>query len=393
VQKKQGSLVVILGALIACAPMAVDMYLPALPALERAFATDMARVQWTLATFFVGFSLGQALYGPVSDRFGRRPPLYFGMTLFALASIGCLFAPNIESLMGLRFLQAIGACAGMVTARAMVRDLFELRDSARVFSALMLVTGLAPILAPLVGGYMLVWFGWQSIFLALAAFGVACMVAAHFGLPETRRPGAAGSLALSSVLMVYARLLTHRRFVGYSLSSGVTIAGMFAYIAASPAVFIQLFGVAEEQFGWLFGVNGLGFVIAAQINGRAMRGAEPARILRSALYVEAASGLALLLAAATGALGLIGIAVPLFVFIAALGFVMPNASALAMAPHGENAGAASAMLGVMQFGLAAIASTAVGAIHMPSAMPMAGAVAACGVLGLLANRTLVGRTA
>jgi MFS transporter, DHA1 family, multidrug resistance protein len=391
VQGKQRGLVVILGALIACAPMAVDMYLPALPALERAFATDMAHVQWTLATFFLGFSLGQALYGPISDRFGRRPPLYFGMSLFALASLGCILAPSIEWLMGLRFLQAIGACAGMVTARAIVRDLFDLRDSARVFSALMLVTGLAPILAPLVGGYLLIWFGWESIFLVLAAFGVANLIAAHFSLPETHRQGKPGSLALSHVLMVYGRLLTHRRFVGYSLSSGLTIAGMFAYIAASPAVFIQLFGVAEEQYGWLFGVNGLGFVLAAQVNGRAMRGAQPNRILRAALYVEAAAGLALLLAAATGAFGLIGIAVPLFVFIAALGFVMPNASALAMAPHGENAGAASAMLGVMQFGLAAIASTLVGAIHVPSAMPMAIAVAACGVLGLLANRTLVGR--
>ncbi len=391
-QKKQGSLVVILGALIACAPMAIDLYLPAFPALERAFAADTARVQWTLATFFVGFSLGQALYGPVSDRFGRRPPLYFGMTLFALASVACLFAPNIEALMGLRFLQAIGACAGMVTARAMVRDLFDLRDSARVYSALMLVTGLAPILAPLAGGYLLVWFGWQSVFLALAAFGVACLLAVHFALPETRLPAPAGSLATANVLIVYLRLLAHRRFVGYALSAGMSVAGMFAYIAASPFVFIQLFGVAEEQYGWLFGVNALGFVLAAQVNGRAMRGAEPGRVLRMALHVQAVAGLALLLAALTGVFGLVGILVPLFVYIAGLGFVMPNASALAMAPHGENAGAASAMLGVMQFGLAAVASTVVGAIHQPSAMPMAIAVAASGVLGLLANRVLVGRS-
>jgi DHA1 family bicyclomycin/chloramphenicol resistance-like MFS transporter len=382
--------IVILGAMISMAPMGIDMYLPALPALERAFATGAGQVQLTLSTFFLGFALGQAVYGPISDRFGRRPPLFAGLALFAAASVGCAYAPTVEALAGLRFLQAVGACAGMVIARAMVRDLFEVRDAVRVFSALMLVVGLAPILAPLLGGYVQLWFGWQAIFLLLAGFGVAVAAVAWLRLGETRSPGPAGSLSPGAVMGVYLGLMKSRPFMGYALSGGVTIAGMFAYIAGSPFVFIELHGVPAQQFGWLFGANALGFVLAAQVNGRMMRGADPRRVLRLALVVQAAAGLALLAAALTGAGGLPGVWAPLFVFISGLGFVMPNATALAMAPHGENAGAASALLGVMQFGLAALAATILGAIQARSAVPMAAVVAGAGALGLAVNRIVVG---
>ena len=383
--------IVILGALIALAPLGIDMYLPALPQLERAFATSAGAVQFTLSTFFLGFALGQAVYGPFADRFGRRPPLFVGLAMFIVASFGCVFAPSIETLAVLRFAQAIGACAGMVISRAMVRDLFDVRDAVRVFSALMLVVGLAPILAPLLGAYLMLWLGWRSIFLFLGAFGMLSVVYAGLRLPETRGPGPAGSLSLGTALGVYARLLGDRRFMGYALSSGVTLAGMFAYIAGSPFVFIDLFGVSPENFGWLFGANGLGFVLAAQVNGRMMRGAAPHRVLRAALFVSAGSGLALLAVAATGFGGLIGVWLPLFFYVAVLGFVMPNATAMAMAPHGENAGAASALLGVLQFGLASLAATAVGSIHNGTAIPMALVVAAGGILAFTANRVLVGK--
>ena len=385
--------IVILGAMIAMAPMGVDMYLPALPTLERAFAAGAGQVQFTLSTFFLGFALGQAAYGPVSDRFGRRPPLFAGLALFAAASVGCAYAPTVEALAALRFLQALGACAGMVIARAMVRDLFALRDAARAYSALMLVVGLAPILAPLLGGYLQLWFGWQSIFLLLAGFGVLVAGMAWFRLGETHPPEPAASLSPAAVLGVYLGLAKSRPFMGYALSGGVTIAGMFAYIAGSPFVFIELYGVPAQQFGWLFGANALGFVLAAQVNGRMMRGADPRRVLRRALAVQAASGLALLAAALTGAGGLAGVWLPLLIYISGLGFVMPNATALAMAPHGENAGAASALLGVMQFGLAALAATVLGAIQAHSAAPMAAVVAGAGLLGFAVNRIVVGRKA
>lgn len=383
--------IVILGAMISMAPMGIDMYLPSLPVLERAFATGAGQVQLTLSTFFLGFALGQALYGPVSDRYGRRPPLFVGLALFAAASVGCAYAPSVEALAGLRFLQAVGACAGMVIARAMVRDLFDVRDAVRVFSTLMLVVGLAPILAPLLGGYVLLWFGWQAIFLFLAGFGALVATVAWLRLGETHAPRPAGSLSPGTVVAVYRALLHSRPFMGYSLSGGITIAGMFAYIAGSPFVFIDYYGVSALQFGWLFGANGLGFVLAAQVNGRMMRGAEPHRVLSAMLLVEAGAGIALLLAALTGFGGLIGIWLPLFVYISCLGFVMPNATALAMAPHGEHAGAASALLGVMQFGLASLAASILGTVHSASPVPMAAMVAGAGLLGLAVNRALVGK--
>ena len=383
--------IVILGAMISMAPMGTDIYLPALPALQHAFATGAGQVQLTLSTFFLGFALGQAVYGPISDRFGRRPPLFAGLSLFAVASVGCAYAPTIEALTALRFLQAVGACAGMVIARAMVRDLFDVRDAVRVFSTLMLVVGLAPILAPLLGGYLLLWFGWRSIFLLLAGFGVLVVAAAWLRLDETHAPNPAGSLSPGKVAGVYVNLLTDARFMGYALSGGVTIAGMFAYIAGSPFVFIDLYGVPAEHFGWVFGANAFGFVAGAQVNGRLMRGADPHRVLALALLMQVGAGFALLLAALTGIGGLIGIWAPLFVYLTGLGFIMPNATALALAPHGAHAGAASALLGVMQFGLASLAASAMGAIQTASPVPMALLVVGAALLGLAVNRVLVGK--
>jgi DHA1 family bicyclomycin/chloramphenicol resistance-like MFS transporter len=383
--------IVILGAMISMAPMGTDIYLAALPALQGVFGAGAGQVQLTLSTFFLGFALGQAVYGPISDRFGRRPPLFWGLGLFAVASVGCAYASTVEALAGLRFLQALGACAGMVIARAMVRDLFDVRDAVRVFSTLMLVVGLAPILAPLMGGYLLVWFGWRSIFLLLAAFGAAVVAVAWLRLGETHPPGPAGSLSPRAVARTYLLLLKDARFMGYALSGGVTIAGMFAYIAGSPFVFIELYGVKPENFGVIFGLNAFGFVAGAQVNGRMMRGAEPHDILGLALLVQVGAGIALVVAAMTGWGGWLGVWAPLFVYLSGLGFIMPNATALAMAPHGERAGAASALLGVMQFGLASLAASAMGVIQTASALPMALLVAGAAGSGLVINRTLVGK--
>ncbi len=249
----------ILSALVAFAPMSIDMYLPALPSLERYFATDTASVQHTLASFFVGLAIGQLFYGPLADRYGRKPPLYFGLSLYVAASAGCALAPGIVSLIGLRFLQAVSGCAGMVVARAVVRDLYDRQESARVFSILLMVMGIAPVVAPLAGGYLLTWFGWRSIFWVLALFGTACLLAVKFRLPETIPKGLA-RVPLSSALANYAGLLADRRYLGYALSGGFGQAGMFAYISGSPFVFIDLYGVPAHAYGWLFGLNGLGLV-------------------------------------------------------------------------------------------------------------------------------------
>jgi DHA1 family bicyclomycin/chloramphenicol resistance-like MFS transporter len=382
----------ILGALSAIAPLSIDMYLPSLPALERHFGAYAAAGEHTVAAFFIGLAIGQLFYGPVADRYGRKPPLLFGLACFTLASAGCALAGSIGNLVLLRFLQALSGCAGMVVSRAVVRDLFDHQESARMFSLLMLIMGVAPILAPLAGGYLLVWSGWRAIFWVLAAFGAACVVAVAMRLPETIPPSAPRP-RLKFALVEYLSLLRDRRFLGYTLSGGFAQAGMFAYISGSPFVFIDLYGVPAEHYGWLFGINAVGIIGGAQVNRHLLGRFDPDRLLARANIANASCGVLLLLMAWTHALGLPGLLVPLFLYIAALGFTFPNASAGAMAPFPERAGSASALLGGLQFGVAALASVAVSALHDGTAMPMAGVIAACGLLAFAAHRTLVLRQA
>jgi DHA1 family bicyclomycin/chloramphenicol resistance-like MFS transporter len=380
-------LVVLLGAMIAVAPMSIDMYLPSLPTLERAFAADVASVQMTLAAFFVGLALGQLVYGPLSDRLGRKPPLCAGLILYVLASAGCALAPNIGSLIGLRFVQALGGCAGMVISRAVVRDLFDPRAAARVYSYLILVMGAAPILAPLAGGYLLAAAGWRAIFGVLVAFGLAVLAAAVLLLPETRPRHAPAS----SPWRDYAGLLADRPFMGYALSGGIAQAGMFAYIAGSPHVFIELYGVPVRAYGWLFGLNALGIISASQVNRRLLLRWRPDEILARANVVNAGLGLLLVAASWSRPGHLLWLLVPLFGFVASLGFTQPNALASALAGQGARAGTASALYGMIQFGTATVAATLVGALHDDTARPMAAIIATCSLLALVAHHVLVRR--
>lgn len=376
---RRAELIVLLGAISAFASLSVDTYLPALPTLEKVFAATSTEVQLTLASFFVAFALGQAFYGPVSDRFGRRRPLCVALSVFAVASAGCALSWSIHALAAMRFAQALGACAGSVIARAVVRDSFAPLDTARIFSTLMLVTGFAPMLAPLLGGYVLVEFGWRAIFWLLAIIGLGCFAAVLFRLPETHRAHEATELSIGRVLNAYGRLLMDPRFLGFALAGALSMAGLFAYIAGSPFVFIEIFGVPPNRFGWIFGANALGFVIASQFNARLVRRFEPLKLLKAANLVQAGAGLALLLAAASGSGGIRGIIVPLFVYISCIGFILPTSTALAMAPFGQSAGAASALLGTIQFAIAALTSTALGLLHYPSPVPMSALIAACGL--------------
>ena len=369
--------------------MSIDMYLPSLPTLSQVFAADIASVQLTLAAFFLGLAVGQIFYGPLADRFGRKGPLYLGTGLYVLASAGCALAPDIYSLIVLRFAQAIGGCAGMVIARAVVRDLFDAQESARTFSLMMLVMGVAPILAPLAGGYLLLWLGWQSIFWVLALFGLLCLISVVLWLPETRPAGVPATLGVRSALAGYGGLLMNRSFLGYTLAGGFAQAGMFAYIAGSPSVFIDTYHVPAQHYGWLFGMNAFGLIAASQLNRKLLTNLGAGRVLARMNAITAGLGVVLLVVAATGAGGFIGILLPLFGYVASLGLIFPNAAALALAPHGEHAGSASALLGTVQFGAAAIASILVGLLHDGTALPMAGVIAGCGILALVAQRALV----
>ncbi|MFJ4065211.1 multidrug effflux MFS transporter [Pseudomonas sp. NPDC089996] len=372
-------MVLILGALSAFGPLAIDFYLPAFPAMAQAFATDEKHVQTTLAAYFLGLSIGQLAYGPVADRFGRRTPLLFGVALFTLASLACAYAPNLDTLIVARFVQALGGCAGMVLSRAIVSDKCDPVASAKVFSQLMLVMGLAPILAPMLGGVLVNVAGWQSIFLALSLFSAASLLAVSLGLPESL-PTHMPRQPLSGALRQYLRLLADRVFIGHALTGGIAIAGMFAYIAGSPFVFIKLYGVPAEHYGWLFGTNAAGFILVAQVNARLLAKRGPAFLLVRAVWLYLAAGLVLLGVAALRPAQLWPLLVPLFVCIASLGCIIPNASACAMSGQGARAGSASAMMGCLQFSVAAAAASLVGVLHDGSAVPMTLVISLCGAL-------------
>ena len=374
---------------MAIGPLSIDMYLPALPALGLAFATDAAHVQYTLTSYFVGLALGQIFYGPTADRYGRRRPLLVGLALYTLASAACVVTTSMDTFIALRFFQAAGGCACMVITLAVVRDLFEPLEAARMLSRLMLVMGVAPILAPLAGGYLLIWFGWHAIFLFLALYGAASFIAVFALLPDTRPAGQSGPAGVGSALRSFGEIIVQPRFLGYALAGGFSFAGMFAYIAGSPFVFITLHGISPEAYGWLFGANALGLIAASQLNVRLLRRSSSQRVLCFMLPFQAACGFALLAAAASGTAVFALLLAPLFGYVASIGLIMPNASAHAMAPFGARAGTASALLGVLQFSIATVATASLSLLHNGTAVPLAGVMAASGLLAVAAHRLLV----
>ena len=376
--------ILILGALSAFGPLAIDFYLPGFPAMALAFGTDEKHIQATLAAYFLGLSIGQLVYGPMADRFGRRLPLLVGVTLFTLSSLLCAFAPTLDWLIVARFVQALGGCAGMVLARAIVSDKCDAVGSAKVFSQLMLVMGLAPILAPMLGGLLVNTWGWQWIFILLTFFSAACLVAVALGLPESM-PADRPRQPLGGALGSYGRLLLDRVFIGHAITGGIAMAGMFAYIAGSPFVFIKLYGVPAEHYGWLFGSNAAGFIVMAQVNARLLARTGPALLLSRMVWMYLGAGLVLLALAALHTAALWPLLIPLFVCIASLGCIIPNASACAMNGQGARAGSASALLGCLQFSLAAGAASLVGVLHDGTALPMAWVIGGCGVLAVAAS--------
>jgi DHA1 family bicyclomycin/chloramphenicol resistance-like MFS transporter len=384
------SLTLILGAMSAFGPLATDMYLPAFPVIRLGLGTDAGAVQRTLAAFFAGMALAQLVYGPLADRFGRKPPAMVGLAIFTAGSLGCALTSDVGWFTAWRFVQGIGGCAGMVMARAIVRDLTQGSASVRLMSQLMLVSGIAPILAPSIGSALLAVADWRAIFWLLALYSAGLAVVVRLGLQESLPAERRRKDGLGGVLQVYARLLGNRHFLGHALSGALPAAGMFAYIGGSPFVFMDLHGVAPAHYGMFFGLNAFGIMLLAQINARLARRIAPERALTLVLGFMATVGLLLLGVAATGAGGFPAIAALLFCYVACIGATMPLATTLAMGPQGRVAGSASALIGTLQFGLGALAGWMVGALHDGTAVPMALGVALAGVGGLLA-KTLLAR--
>jgi DHA1 family bicyclomycin/chloramphenicol resistance-like MFS transporter len=373
----------------AFAPLSIDMYLPAMPVMEKVFHASTASVQLTMVTFLIGFALGQSLYGPITDRFGRKPPLYASLLLFIASSLACAVAPSVRVMAVFRLLQAVGACGGSVMSRAMVRDLFPPEDMRKIFSMLILVLGVSPVVAPLIGSYLLVWFGWNAAFFAQAAIGAACLVGMHFRLPESLAHDDKRPLRFDVITSAYTQLLRDRTFLGASVVCGFSSAGLFAYITSAPFVFINLYKIPTERFGWLFGAVAAGMIIASQINGRMPRRIPIWRVLRYANLAQLAAGILLLVTVLTGVAGLAGVFACVFVYVSAQGFVFPNGSAIAMMRHGKIAGTASALLGTNQFLIAAITTTFLGFLDNP-VVPMAIVIAACAAASTLLNFLTLG---
>lgn len=384
----QPRLALILGALAAIGPFSIDMYLPALPSLGASLGATPGAVQGTLAIYFLGLAFGQVLYGPLSDRHGRRRPLFVGLGLYALAATACALAPDVQALTVARLFQALGGCAGMVIARAVVRDVTDERGAVRLMAQLMLVMGVAPIVAPMIGGALLPIFGWRGIFWLLALYAVALIATIALFLPESLPPERRRREGLVAVIRVWGGLATNRRFMGHALAGGFVIGGLFTYISGSPFVFMQLHGVPSSQFGFYFGANALGIMVVGQVVGRLAQRIPPARMLPVVIWVPFVSGLTLLFVTASGLGGFPALLAALFGFIAMIGAVMPLTVALAMGPHGAVAGSASALMGTLQFAIGAAAGSLLGALQDGTAVPMATVIAGCGVAGWCARRIL-----
>ncbi|GAA2589586.1 multidrug effflux MFS transporter [Actinomadura fulvescens] len=366
-------LIVILGALTAIAPLSIDMYLPALPRLTADLSTGATQAQLTLTACVIGLAGGQIVAGPLSDRWGRRRPLIAGLLGYSAASLACMVAPSIETFIAFRLLQGATGAAGIVIARAIVRDLYEGVAAARCFSLLMLVNGLAPILAPIMGGQLLRITPWPGVFAALSAIGVALLLAALFGMRETLPPEHRETGGFRATLTTFRGLLGERSFMGYAIGAGLAFAAMFTYISGSSFVLQEGYGMSPQAFSAVFGVNAFGIVLAGQVNRRLVGRIPVGRLLATGLGTVAAGGVALLVAVLAGA-GLAVILPALFLVVAAQGLVLPNSAALALSGRPPKvAGSASALLGLAQFAIGGAAAPLAGG----TAVPMAVTIAAC----------------
>lgn len=380
-------LVLVLGLLTALGPLTIDMYLPSLPKITEDLSATAASVQLTLTGTLLGLGLGQLLVGPLSDALGRRLPLLAGIGVHVLASVLCVLAPNLAVLGTLRVLQGLGAAAASVVAMAMVRDLFTGQAAARLFSRLMLVVGVAPILAPTVGGLVLNWTSWRGVFVLLTLIGVAIMTVAALVVPETLPAAARSEGGVAGTVRSYASLFTDRAYVGLILVTGLSMAALFAYVAGSTFVFQDQYGLSEQQFALVFAIGAVGLIGATQLNVRLLRRWTSQQILSGALLAGLAGGLVLLVLAATGIGGLTGVLLPLWFVLAMVGLTMPNAPAIALSRHGEAAGTAAALLGAVQCGVGALAAPVVGMLGNDAAamaiVVFGGMVAAVLVLRLV----------
>jgi MFS transporter, DHA1 family, multidrug resistance protein len=375
--------ILILGLLTAIVPFSIDMYLPGFTDIAKTYNSTTTKVALSLSSFFIGMGIGQLMYGPLLDRFGRKAPLFAGLSLYLLASVACAWAPSIDTLIAARFVQAMGGCAATIAATAMVRDLFAAQDSARVFSYLMLVLSVSPLLAPTTGSLLSSTLGWRSIFIVLSAITALIFVLSYFFLPKTRGADDRYSLKPAAILRNYRSVFRHAYFNIYALIGAITFAGLFVYIASSPGIFMEQYRLSQKQYGLLFAFLASGLILASQINTLLLKRFSSEKIISASFVLQlTVTALYFVLAKATAPSMELTIGF-LFLFLSAAGLLMPNATALAMKPFEENAGSASALLGFVQMSLGSVATVVIGLLNIQSSLLMVVCMAGGSAIGML----------
>jgi len=368
--KKYIQLILILGSLTALGPFSIDMYLPGFSGIAKDLNTTVAKVSMTLSSYFIGISAGQLLYGPLLDRFGRKKPLFIGLMIYILASLGCVYVSEIDSFILLRFIQAIGSCAATVASVAMVRDLFPVKDIPKVFSLLMLVLGLSPMLAPTIGGYITEDYGWHTVFFILMCMGIAILIAAQVGLPNSYKPDTSISLKPKPIISNFLKVLKEPQFYTYAFTGSIAFSGLFTYVAASPIVFMDIYHVDAKTYGWIFAFMSVSFIGSSQLNSLLLKKFSSEQMIFGALITQSVISTVFLVLAINNLLGLYETSIMLFLYLGCLGISNPNTAGLTMAPFAKNAGSASALMGAIQLGLGAVASFVVGVFVKDSVLPM-----------------------
>ena len=373
----------LLGALSVVSPFAIDMYLPAYSELATEFGVPSTTISLTLSAYFIGLALGQVVYGPLLDRFGRKPPLVVGLSMFVLASFGCAAAPDVNVLIALRFVQALGGCVAQVASVAMVRDFFPADQAARVLSRLFLFIAVSPLLAPSVGGFVIAAFGWRIAFVALAGVVAAILALVYFLLPEGHTPDPDISLRPGPILTEYVAIIRHPRFATYALAGAFSFAGLFTYVAGSPVLFMDGFHVSPREYSLIFALLAVGFIGGSQLNVALLRRTSSETLFLCFLSAQVVAGAVFLTGSLAGGYGLYATIALLFVFLGCVGITNPNASGLAIGPFSKNAGSASALLGFCQLGIGAVISTGITTASPHDSRPIIAILALTAAAGLV----------
>ncbi len=376
-------IIVILGVLSGIGAFSIDTYISGFPIIASDLHVSVGQVSYTLSSFFIGISVGQLIYGPLLDRFGRKKPLIIGLIIYVVASSACAFATTIEMLIAFRFLQALGGCVGLVSSRAIVRDLFPVSESAKIFSTLMLILGVSPIIAPTIGSFFVVNLGWQSVFWLQSGMGLTLLLAVIFLLPESKQPDKTFSLLPTHIINSFWGVFRNQQFFTFSFAASLVSASVYAYLSGSPFIFMKIYGVTEQQYGWIFGFLAGGLILSSQFNNLALRKYRSDQIIRLAIFIQTTIGVVLCAASFFGWLNLFNTILLIFLFLCCQGFSFPNAAALSMAPFKKEAGTASALMGALQMGFGSFAAAVVGFLSNGTSLPMAAVMAVCAVLGLI----------